>query len=97
LVTVTLGGREHMFGEGAIHGPLEDMLRPPLRGTLAYVGLEVLQPFVGWHVPYITNEAREEFLTSYRHRLENLGEDQPIEFPRLSQFDDRLYPLGNIH
>jgi len=23
LVTVTLGGREHMFGEGAIHGPLE--------------------------------------------------------------------------
>ncbi len=36
LVTVTLGGREHMFGEGAIHGPLEDMLRPILRGTLAY-------------------------------------------------------------
>ena len=35
LVTVTLGGREHMFGDGAIHGPLEDKLRPILRGTLA--------------------------------------------------------------
>lgn len=46
LVTVTIGGREHMFGEGAIHGPLEDMLRPILRGTLAYVGFEVLEPFV---------------------------------------------------
>lgn len=93
LVTVTLGGREHMFGEGAIHGPLEDMLRPILRGTLAYVGLEVLPPFVAWHVPYISAEAREGFLASYRLRLDNLSEDQPLEFPRLSQFDDKLYPI----
>ncbi len=93
LVSVTLGGREHMFGEGAIHGPLEDMLRPILRGTLAYVGLEVLPPFVAWHVPYISAEARQKFLQSYQQRLENIGQDQPLEFPRLSQFDDGLYPL----
>ncbi|MCY1452904.1 hypothetical protein D9M71_698640 [compost metagenome] len=92
-MTVTLGGREHMFGEGAIHGPLEDMLRPILRGTLAYVGLDVLPPFVAWHVPYISGEAREAFLGQYRQRLENLEADQPIDFPRLSQFDDALYPL----
>ena len=48
LVTVTLGGREHMFGEEAIHGPLEDMLRPLLRGTLAYVGLGVQPPTPSW-------------------------------------------------
>ncbi|WP_166359586.1 NAD(P)H-dependent oxidoreductase [Pseudomonas akapageensis] len=94
LVTVTLGGREHMFGEGAIHGPLEDMLRPILRGTLAYVGLDVLPPFVAWHVPYISAEAREEFLEQYRERLENLEQDRPIDFPRLSQFDEKLYPLA---
>jgi len=93
LVTVTLGGREHMFGEGAIHGPLEDMLRPLLRGTLAYVGLEVLQPFVGWHVPYISADARQQFLVSYGQRLQNIEADEPIEYPRLGQFDDRLYPL----
>ncbi|MDQ0123481.1 NAD(P)H dehydrogenase (quinone) [Pseudomonas lini] len=94
LVTVTLGGREHMFGEGAIHGPLEDMLRPLLRGTLAYVGLEVLQPFVGWHVPYISAEARQAFLVSYGRRLESIESDEPIQYPRLGQFDDRLYPLA---
>jgi len=50
-VTFTLGGREHMFGENTIHGELVDgMLRPLLRGTLAYVGLEVLPPFIGYHV-----------------------------------------------
>ncbi|MNR16736.1 hypothetical protein D3C85_1333570 [compost metagenome] len=82
-----------MFGEGTIHGPLEDMLRPILRGTLAYVGLDVLPPFVAWHVPYISDEARQGLLVSYRQRLENLGEEQPMEFPRLSQFDDGLHPL----
>jgi NAD(P)H dehydrogenase (quinone) len=93
LVTVTLGGREHMFGERAIHGPLEDMLRPILRGTLAYVGLQVLPPFVAWHVPYISAEARQEFLVSYAQRLQHLSDDVPLEFPRLAQFDDKLYPL----
>ncbi|AUO22737.1 MULTISPECIES: NAD(P)H-dependent oxidoreductase [Pseudomonas] len=93
LVTVTLGGREHMFGEGAIHGPLEDMLRPILRGTLAYVGFEVLEPFVAWHVPYISAEARQTFLHSYQQRLEGLADDQPLVFPKLAQFDEALYPL----
>lgn len=94
LVTVTLGGREHMFGEGAIHGPLEDMLRPILRGTLAYVGYEVLAPFVAWHVPYISDEARREFLLGYARRLNGLGEEQPLVFPKLAQFDEALYPLS---
>ncbi|WP_421552114.1 NAD(P)H-dependent oxidoreductase [Pseudomonas yamanorum] len=94
LVTVTLGGREHMFGEGAIHGPLEDMLRPILRGTLAYVGFEVLEPFVAWHVPYISAEARQDFLHRYQQRLEGLADDQPLVFPKLAQFDEALYPLA---
>ena len=93
LVTVTLGGREHMFGEGAIHGPLEDMLRPILRGTLAYIGLDVLPPFVAWHVPYISQEARDAFLSSYQMRLQQLSDDLPLQFPCLSAFDHELYPL----
>ncbi|RON47958.1 NAD(P)H dehydrogenase [Pseudomonas frederiksbergensis] len=93
LVTVTLGGREHMFGEDAIHGPLEDMLRPLLRGTLAYVGLDVLPPFVAWHVPYISADARGQFLLDYQQRLERLDQDAPLVFPRLAQFDEALYPI----
>lgn len=94
LVSLTLGGRQHMFGEGAIHGPLEDMLRPILRGTLAYVGMQVLEPFVAWHVPYISEEARGNFLRAYRARLENLEQDVPLRFPRLEQFDALLQPLA---
>lgn len=92
LLSLTLGGREHMFGDGTIHGPLQDMLRPLLRGTLAYVGFDVLEPFVAWHVPYISAEARGVFLHRYAERLQRLQEEQPLQFPRLDQFDDALHP-----
>ena len=71
-------------------------MRQLLRGTLAYVGLEVLKPFVGWHVPYISAEARQDFLLSYRQRLEHIDADEPMEYPNLSQFDDQLYPVEPI-
>ena len=32
--------------------------RPVLRGTLHYVGFEVLKPFFSYHVPYIDDAAR---------------------------------------
>ena len=93
LVTLTLGGREHMFGENAIHGELVDgMLRPLLRGTLAYVGLEVLPPFIGYHVPYISQEAREQILVDYKHYLANLNDLTPLRYPHMDEFDGKLYP-----
>ena len=93
LVTLTLGGREHMFGEKAIHGELVDgMLRPLLRGTLAYVGLEVLPPFIGYHVPYISQEAREQILVDYKHYLANLNDLTPLRYPHMDAFDGKLYP-----
>ena len=93
LVTLTLGGREHMFGENAIHGELVDgMLRPLLRGTLAYVGLEVLPPFIGYHVPYISQEAREQILVDYKHYLANISDLTPLRYPHMDEFDGKLYP-----
>lgn len=93
LVSLTLGGREHMFGENAIHGELIDgMLRPLLRGTLAYVGLEVLPPFIGYHVPYISQEAREQMLVDYKNHLNNLDNLTPLRYPHMDEFDGKLYP-----
>lgn len=93
LVGLTLGGQAHMFSQGGIHGPLEDMLKPLLQGTLAYAGLQVLPPFVGWHIPYLTDAARRQILDEWRTRLRSLDQDTPLPFPRLADYDDRLYPL----
>lgn len=93
LVSVTLGGQQHMFGERGIHGPLEDMLKPLLQGTLGYTGFSVHRPFVGWHIPYLDDSQRASILQAWRTRLANLhGEQDWWPQPTLHAFDDRLYP-----
>ena len=92
LLAFTLGGREHMFGEDKIHGEMQTMLRPLLRGSMAYVGLSVLPPFIGWHVPYITDEERQSLLKQYREYLTNLDQLEPLSFPSLANFDERMMP-----
>ena len=93
LLAFTLGGREHMFGTDAIHGEIETMLRPLLRGTLYYTGMDVLPPFISYHIPYLSHEQRVEILAQYKDYLNNLAQLQPMQFPRLDEFDDKLYPL----
>ncbi|MNC65378.1 Flavodoxin-like fold protein [compost metagenome] len=94
LLSFTLGGREHMFGDHAIHGSIDDLLLPIQRGTLAYAGFEVLPPFTAYHVPYISHEARQQILLDYQQYLHNLENLPVLDFPKLEQFDDKLYPLG---
>ena len=92
-VCVTLGGQEHMFTPDGIHGPLDDMLRHLLRGTLAYSGMQVLEPFKAWHVPYIPASDRVAILDTFQQQLRNLAQAPALQFPRLEDYDDRLHPL----
>jgi NAD(P)H dehydrogenase (quinone) len=94
LISITLGGQEHMFGDRGIHGPLEGMLRHLLQGTLAYTGLQVLEPFIGWHIPYVSQDARRLVLENWRLRLRTLGDETTfLQFPKLSDYDDSLHTL----
>jgi NAD(P)H dehydrogenase (quinone) len=92
LLAFTLGGREHMFGQDKIHGDMQTMLRPILRGSMAYVGLSVLPPFISWHVPYISDEDRHTLLEEYRAYLTNLDQLDPLTFPSLDDFDEKMMP-----
>jgi len=93
MLSVTIGGKPHMLDENGIHGDLLEMLRPILRGTLAYTGMTVLPPFVGWHVPYIKPEARTAMMENYAKRLHNLDKLTPLKFPSMDDFDEKLNPI----
>ena len=93
MLAITVGGQPHMLVEGGVHGELNDMLRPILRGMLAYTGMTVLPPFVAFHVPYISNEQREAILVEYRQRLRSLDSLEPMTFVSLRDFDSQLNPM----
>ena len=71
---------------------MQTMLRPLLRGSMAYVGLTVLPPFIGWHVPYISDEDRQALLKEYREYLTKLDQVEPLSFPSLDDFDEKMMP-----
>jgi NAD(P)H dehydrogenase (quinone) len=95
LVATTLGGREHMFGDGSLHGQLHGpagMLRHLLQGSLGYVGMSVLEPFVAYHVPYVSAEARAAELERWRRELSDLERRPPLAMPSLADFDEQFRP-----
>jgi len=94
MLSITLGGQPHMLAKDGVHGELDDMLRPILRGTLAYTGMAVLPSFVAHHVPYISQEARVTLLEQYRQHLRSLGTLQTLTYVSLSQFDEKLHPIS---
>jgi NAD(P)H dehydrogenase (quinone) len=92
MLAVTIGGQPHMLVDKGIHGALNDMLKPVLRGTLAYTGMTVLPPFVAYHVPYIKPEARTAIMDDFKNCLNNLDKLEPLKFVSLSDFDEKLNP-----
>ncbi|PXW92307.1 NAD(P)H dehydrogenase (quinone) [Sphaerotilus hippei] len=96
LVTLTLGGPAHLFTPDGVHGPLDEMLRPLLRGTLGYAGFDVMPPWFGWHVPYASPAQREALLEAHQRHLDALAQMQPLRMPRLDAFDERLYPRSPL-
>lgn len=94
MLAITVGGQPHMLVSGGVHGELNDMLRPILRGTLAYTGMTVLPTFVAYHVPYISQEARVTQLAMYRQHLRSLDTLQGLSFVSLDEFDEKLHPIS---
>lgn len=91
LPVFALGGQDHMFGKGSIHGDLEfGMLRHFLQGTLGYLGFDVAEPVVGWRVPYISDEDRNSILVTLRTAVENLEDRARLPMPSTRDFGPRF-------
>lgn len=72
MVSTTTGCYPEMVGSGGIMGHIDAMLWHLQYGTLAYVGFDVLEPFVTWSARYTDQPQREQRLQEYAHRLRHL-------------------------
>ena len=96
MLVITLGGRDYMFGADAIHGEFECMIRHIQRGMLQYVGFDVYEPFIGWHVPYVDDSVRKNYLTEFKTTLENLDSRPVLERQSLANFDKVMRPVNKV-
>jgi NAD(P)H dehydrogenase (quinone) len=55
-------------------GRLEHVLHPLLYGTLAYTGMEVLEPFIAYAADSVDDEARAGYLAALEGRLRDLSD-----------------------
>ncbi len=72
MVSTTTGCFPGMVAEGGIMGHLDAVLWHLQYGTLAYVGFEVLQPFVTWSVRYEDDAQRQQYLSALSERLRHI-------------------------
>lgn len=91
----SLGGRRDMFGPEGIHGDhVGGFLRSFFQGSLGYVGMDVIEPFVAFHAPYIGQEARLGLLRDLHDHFVDLHARPRMDMPNLARFDDRFRPLA---
>jgi NAD(P)H dehydrogenase (quinone) len=94
FVALSLGGREHMFGPGSLHGELATgMLRHFFQGSLGYVGLAVHEPFVAWHTPYVTDDERRATLDRLAAAVAGVDDRPTLRMPDLGAFDATFAPV----
>lgn len=94
MLSLTTGSGPTAFGPDGLSGPIDAILWPLQHGTLYFVGMDVLPPFVAWNAPRVGEEGRKRYLEEYRQRLLTLETTEPIAFPTLADYDedDRLKP-----
>ena len=94
FVAFSLGGRSHMFGPNGIHGELTNgMLRHFFQGTLGYVGIEVLEPYVAYHVPYVDIAERQNMLYELKNTLREIDRRPALSVPNLNYFNEIFEPI----
>lgn len=94
MVSTTTGCFPGMVAEGGVMGHLDAVLWHLQYGTLAYVGFDVLEPFVTWSVRYEDDAARGRYLDELRSRLKTLHAVPLKPLHRVDEFgeDWRLKP-----
>jgi NAD(P)H dehydrogenase (quinone) len=79
LLSLTTGGPEDAYREGAFNGDMAGILRPIHRGMLQFVGFEVLAPQIVYGPIRMTDEQRKRALAAYVERLQMIDRELPID------------------
>lgn len=80
FVAMTTGAPPFKYGEDTERGTFDNMIKHFVWGQLAFVGMEVLPPFVAWGVISASDAERREILEGYEQALLSLDTMSVLEF-----------------
>ena len=94
MLSVTTNCYPSMADTGGLLGDIQINLWPLQHGTLAFCGLTVLPPFIGWSIQSVDDVTREGYLDQYAARMKTLEDTEPLAFHTMAEFgpDWRLLP-----
>ncbi len=90
MLSLTTGASQAMFSPRGMHGDIEQILFPIHHGMLAFVGFDVLPPFIAWSASHGSDEERHEVLNRYEEQLRNWQNATPIAYHSLSDYDEEM-------
>lgn len=90
MLALTTAGPSSMYSPIGLHSDMHQILYPINHGTLYYVGLEVLPPYIAWSAAHVGQEKREEYLEEYRVRLLNWETTDAISYHPIGDYDENL-------
>lgn len=80
MLAMTTGGPPASYVEGGSHGEIGQLLMHIQHGMFAFVGMDVVPPFIAYGAARVSPEERAAYLEAYRDRLLALESTAPIEF-----------------
>lgn len=94
MVSMTTGCLPQMVEAGGIMGHLDAVLWQLQYGTLAYVGFDVVEPFVAWSTRYGDEASRQAYLDGFSMRIGSLEASPSIPTHQVHEFgsDWKLKP-----
>ncbi|NEP84961.1 MAG: NAD(P)H-dependent oxidoreductase [Okeania sp. SIO3B3] len=90
MLSLTTGGPEKIYQSTSLNGDIHQILFPINHGILFFVGFEVLPPYIAWSPARLDDEQRKQLLSDYQQTLLKLDKIEPINYPKLADYDDQL-------
>ena len=88
MLSLTVGGPQTMYSATGLNGDINDVLFPIQHGMFAFVGFDVLPPFIAWRAPYCSDAERSEILDRYAQHLRDWQTMPPLPFRKLEEYDE---------
>lgn len=89
MISMTTGCFPDMVGSGGVMGHIDAVLWQLQYGTLAYVGFDVLEPFIAWSTRYADDALRHAYLDQIANRMTAIDTVASIPLHLTEEFDER--------